>query len=76
MRQRNPAEHILPTRDGNVCIEYVTMVKRISNLEWGTVISYYNAFIKCRLKGCTKSEYLELFSHKPKAFTSLLAALL
>lgn len=51
MRQRNTAESIVPTMEGNVCIEYVTMVKRrTSILVWGA-FSYFNALHKAHLKG-------------------------
>lgn len=36
MRQRNPAGHILPTEEENVCIVYVTMGKKGRSIfEWG-----------------------------------------
>lgn len=55
MRQRNPAEHILPTVEENICIVYVTMVKRGRCIfEWvmcsTTVVLSYKADFTGALK--------------------------
>lgn len=70
MRQRNSAEPILPTAEDNVCIVYVTMVKRGRSIfEWGMGSATTMLSHKAGLKDCAEAEHLELFIHEQRVFT-------
>lgn len=74
MRQRNPADNILPPsgRKGMHCVCHHGEKREQPFFEVGDAFCCHSASIQSRREGCAEAEHLGLFIHKQECFQAAL----